>query len=115
MNRAITQGLTLLVWAVLSGAACAEPLPAAAGESQDVALPSSPANDSASASPSDAFRRMPPPEAGQLAIPCDRREGAARDACRAKLAAKYAEMDKLCRIVSSAEFPVCIKSAYAAD
>ncbi len=37
------------------------------------------------------------------------------EACRAQLAAKYAEMDKLCRIVSGPEFPICIKSAYSAD
>lgn len=47
--------------------------------------------------------------------PCDRRQGTGQEACRAQLAAKYAEMDKLCRIVSGTEFPVCIKSAYAAD
>jgi hypothetical protein len=47
--------------------------------------------------------------------PCDRREGTGQNACRAQLAAKYAEMDKLCRIVSGTEIPVCIKSAYAAD
>ena len=31
--------------------------------------------------------------------PCDPRAGTGQEACRAKLAAKYAEMDKLCRIV----------------
>jgi hypothetical protein len=35
--------------------------------------------------------------------------------CRAQLAAKYADMDKLCRSLSAAEFPTCIKSAYSAD
>ena len=48
--------------------------------------------------------------------PCDPRAGTGQEACRAKLAAKYAEMDKLCRIVSTgSEVPVCVKSAYAAD
>jgi len=47
--------------------------------------------------------------------PCDRRQGTGQEACRAQLAAKYAEMDKLCRAVPAAEFPTCIKSAYAAD
>jgi hypothetical protein len=46
---------------------------------------------------------------------CDRRQGTGLEACRAQLAAKYAEMDKLCRSLSAAEFPTCIKSAYSAD
>jgi hypothetical protein len=115
MNSPIIQSMTLLAWAVLFGTACAEPLPSTdAGEPQDIALAASPANDSASASPTDAFRRMAPPEIAQ-AVRCESREGSARDACRAKLAAKYAKMDKLCRVVSGTEIPVCIKSAYAPD
>jgi hypothetical protein len=46
---------------------------------------------------------------------CDRRQGTGLEACRAQLATKYAEMDKLCRSTSAAEFPTCIKSAYSAD
>ncbi len=63
-------------------------------------------------------QRLPPTEVRAYRDdrgPCDRRQGTGRDACRAQLAAKYAEMDKLCRIVSGTEIPVCIKSAYAAD
>ena len=47
---------------------------------------------------------------------CDRARGTGQAACRAQLAAKYAEIDHICRIVSpGTELPVCIKSAYAAD
>lgn len=63
-------------------------------------------------------QRLPPTEVRGQRVdrgPCDPRQGTGQEACRAQLAAKYAEMDKLCRIVSGTEIPVCIKSAYAAD
>jgi hypothetical protein len=64
-------------------------------------------------------QRLPPTEVQAYRedrAACDRRQGTGLEACRAQLAAKYAEMDKLCRSVSAAaEFPTCIKSAYSAD
>lgn len=67
----------------------------------------------------EPVQRMPPTEVRGVreppAQPCDRTQGTGQEACRAQLEAKYAAMDKLCRSVSSVEFPVCIKSAYAPD
>jgi hypothetical protein len=63
-------------------------------------------------------QRLPPTEVQAYRedrAACDRRQGTGQEACRAQLAAKYAEMDKLCRSLSVAEFPTCIKSAYSAD
>src|ERR1700737_4794102 len=74
------------------------------------------------AEPSNRFaeepQRLPPTEVRAYRedrAACDRAQGTGQDACRAQLAAKYAEMDKLCRGLSAAEFPTCIKSAYSAD
>jgi hypothetical protein len=82
-----------------------------------VAVP--PDNNAAAANKiAEEPQRLPPTEVQAYRedrAACDRRQGAGLEACRAQLAAKYAEMDKLCRNLSAAEFPTCIKSAYSAD
>jgi hypothetical protein len=60
-------------------------------------------------------QRLPPTEVQAYREDRAACQGRGVEACRAQLAAKYAEMDKLCRSASSAEFPTCIKSAYSAD
>jgi hypothetical protein len=75
-------------------------------------------NAAASSRVAEEPQRLPPTEVQAYRedrAACDRRQGAGLEACRAHLAAKYAEMDKLCRNLSAAEFPTCIKSAYSAD
>jgi hypothetical protein len=82
-----------------------------------VAVP--PDNNAAAANKiAEEPQRLPPTEVQAYRedrSACDRRQGTGLEACRAQLAAKYAEMDKLCRSLSAAEFPTCIKSAYSAD
>jgi hypothetical protein len=75
-------------------------------------------NASASSRVAEEPQRLPPTEVQAYRedrAACDRRQGTGQEACRAQLATKYAEMDKLCRSLSAAEFPTCIKSAYSAD
>lgn len=81
-----------------------------------VAVPAT-TNAAAASRVAEEPQRLPPTEVRayrDARVPCDRR-GVGQDACRAELAAKYAEMDRLCRSVSGTDIPVCIKSAYAAD
>jgi hypothetical protein len=82
-----------------------------------VAVP--PDNNAAAANKfAEEPQQLPPTEVQAYRVDraaCDRRQGTGLEACRAQLAAKYAEMDKLCRSLSAAEFPTCIKSAYSAD
>ena len=76
------------------------------------------ATQAASSRVAEEPQRLPPTEVRanrEDRGPCDPRQGTGQEACRAQLAAKYAEMDKLCRSLSAAEFPTCIKSAYSAD
>jgi hypothetical protein len=113
-----------------SGAAGAQNQPASGVPARDAADPSQgfivaiPATNGAAAgriAEEPAVQRMPPTVVRgyrdtQAQVPCDRTQSTGQEACRrAELAAKYAEMDKLCRTLSSAEFPTCIKSAYSAD
>ena len=82
-----------------------------------VALPQA-GNAASGNAAADEPQRLPPTEVRASrddSGSCESRQGTAQEACRARLAAKYAEMDRLCRIVSGTEIPVCIKSAYAAD
>lgn len=109
--------------AVLAGAARADVVgapqaPAATEPSQGfiVAVPQT--SGAAANKVAEEPQRLPPTEVRayrEERVACDRRQGTGQEACRAQLAARYAEMDKLCRIVSGTELPVCIKSAYAAD
>lgn len=124
MNRTLNRSMMLIAASLFAGAVCADVThapPDASANSADppegfiVAIPqnSAAAAKKVAAEPQHlsstevrAYRDQP--------ASCDRSRGT-REACRARLAAKYAEMDKLCRIVSGTEIPVCIKSAYAAD
>lgn len=125
LHRALTRSLILLAAPMFAVAVHADPASprAAADEPRQGFIVSVPPISSATA----ANKVADEPQAlrstqvqvqayrEDLAAPCDRRQGTGREACRAQLAAKYAAMDKLCRAVSAAEFPTCIKSAYAAD
>jgi hypothetical protein len=124
MDRTTIRSLVVIAAVVLAGAARADvagdaPDASAAEPSQGFIIAIPPASNAAAASKVAAEpARLPPTEVRAYRedrVPCDRREGLGQEACRAQLAAKYAEMDKLCRIVSGTEIPVCIKSAYAAD
>lgn len=124
MNRALNRGLMLIAASLFAGAVGADVTgtpPAASASPADspqgfiIAVPQ---NSAAAANVAEEPPRLPLTEVRAYRdepVPCDRSHGTASEACRAQLAAKYAEMDKLCRIVSGAEIPVCIKSAYAAD
>ena len=110
--------------AVFAGAACADVVggpqaPAATEPSQGFIVAVPQASGAAAANKvAEEPQRLPPTEVRayrEERVACDRRQGTGLEACRAQLAARYAEMDKLCRIASGAEFPVCVKSAYAAD
>lgn len=125
MNRTLNRSLMLIAASLFAGAVCADathaPPDASASsagppEGFIVAIPqsSAAAAKKVAAEPQHlsstevrAYRDQP--------ASCDRGRGTGSEACRAQLAAKYAEMDRLCRIVSGTEIPVCIKSAYAAD
>lgn len=127
MNRTSIRSLMLTVIALmLAGAVRADVTagPVVTNNSGEpaqgfiVAVP--PDNNAAAASKvAEEPQRLPPTDVQAYredrAGPCDRRQGTGLDACRAQLEAKYAEMDKLCRSLSAAEFPTCIKSAYSAD
>jgi hypothetical protein len=83
-----------------------------------VAIPPTNAAAAATIAEEKPVQHIPPTEVRGVRdtqAPCDPAQGRGQEACRAQLAAKYAAMDKLCRSVSSVEFPVCIKSAYAPD
>jgi hypothetical protein len=131
-KRGLTPGVVLIVTAICAGVAGAQGTGGqAAGRTAEpaqgfiVAVP--PASNAKAASQftqeqpnaADEPQRLPPTEVRAYRTeraPCDHPQGQGPDACRAQLAAKYAEMDKLCRIASGgSELPVCIKSAYAAD
>jgi hypothetical protein len=124
MNGASIRSLTLIAFAVASVAVHADVTagPAANGSTEPaqgfiVAVPPE-SNASASSRVAEEPQRLPPTEVQAYRedrAACDRRQGTGLEACRAQLAAKYAEMDKLCRSLSAAEFPTCIKSAYSAD
>lgn len=124
MTGTISIRLVVVAAALFAGAVRADVVggsqaPAATEPSQGfiVAVPQT--NGAAAANKiSEEPQRLPPTEVRayrEERVACDRRQGVGQDACRAQLAAKYAEMDRLCRSASGAEFPVCIKSAYAAD
>jgi hypothetical protein len=124
MNRTSIRSLMLIALAVFTGAVRADvtagPAVTNSGEPAQgfiVAVP--PDNNAAAANKiAEEPQRLPPTEVQAYRedrAACDRRQGTALEACRAQLAAKYAEMDKLCRNLSAAEFPTCIKSAYSAD
>lgn len=124
MDRTTIRSLTVIAAIVFAGAVRADvaadaPGASAAEPSQGFIVAIPPASNAAAAGRvAEDPARLPPTEVRAYRedrVPCDRREGLGQEACRAKLAAKYAEMDKLCRIVSGTEIPVCIKSAYAAD
>ena len=124
MNRTSIRSLTLIALAVASVAARADVIegPAVKGSAEPaqgfiVAVPPE-SNASASSRVAEEPQRLPPTEvraSREDRGPCDPRQGTGQEACRAQLAARYAEMDKLCRGLSAAEFPTCIKSAYSAD
>jgi hypothetical protein len=124
MNRTSIRSLMLIGLALVAGAVRADvtagPPTTGAGEPAQgfiVAVPPE-SNASASSRVAEEPQRLPPTEvraSREDRGPCDPRQGTGQEACRAQLAAKYAEMDKLCRSVSAAEFPTCIKSAYSAD
>jgi hypothetical protein len=124
MNRTSIRSLMLIALAVFTGAVRADvtagPAVTNSGEPAQgfiVAVP--PDNNAAAANKiAEEPQRLPPTEVQAYRedrAACDRRQGAGLEACRAQLAAKYAEMDKLCRNLSAAEFPTCIRSAYSAD
>ena len=127
MNRTSIRSLMLMALAlVFAGAVRADvtagpAVPKNSGEPAQGFIVAGPPDNNASAASRVAQepQRLPPTEVQgyreDRAGPCDRRQGTGLDACRAQLEAKYAEMDKLCRSVSAAEFPTCIKSAYSAD
>jgi hypothetical protein len=124
MNRTSIRSLVLIALAVFAGAVRADvtagPAVTNAGEpGQGFIIAVPPDNNAAAANKvAEEPQRLPPTEVQAYRedrASCDRRQGTGVEACRAQLAAKYAEMDKLCRSVSAAEFPTCIKSAYSAD
>jgi hypothetical protein len=123
MNRTSIGSLMLIALAVFASAVRADVTagPAATKSTEPaqgfiVAVP--PDNNAAAANKvAEEPLRLPPTEVQAYRedrAACDRRQGTGQEACRAQLAAKYAEMDKLCRNLSAAEFPTCIKS-YSAD
>jgi hypothetical protein len=124
MNRTSIRSLMLIALAVFAGAVSADVIagPAVTNSTEPaqgfiVAVPpdnTAPASNKVAEEP----QRLPPTEVQAYRedrAACDRRQGTGVEACRAQLAAKYAEMDKLCRSASAAELPTCIKSAYSAD
>ena len=125
MHRALARSLILMAAPMLGAAVHAGPAtpPSPGGdEPRQGFIVSVPPISSATAANKVADEPpAPPPTQVQVRAyrddlaPCDRRQGTGQETCRAQLAAKYAEMDKLCRAVSAAELPTCIKSAYAAD
>src|SRR6478752_6816300 len=124
MKRTSIRSLTLVALAVFSVAVRADVTagPAVNGSTEPaqgfiVAVPPE-SNASASSRVAEEPQRLPPTEVQAYRedrAACDRRQGTGQEACRAQLATKYAEMDKLCRSLSAAEFSTCIKSAYSAD
>ena len=124
MNRTSSRNVMLIVLAVLAGAVHADvtagPAVTNSGEPAQGFIVAVPPDNNATAANKVAEepQRLPPTEVRAYRedrAACDRRQSTGLEACRAQLAAKYAEMDKLCRSVSAAELPTCIKSAYAAD
>jgi hypothetical protein len=124
MHRVLTRSLILMVAPMLAVAVHAGPAspPAGADEPKQGFIVAVPPISSATAANkvADEPQALPSTQVQVQAYrddvaPCDRRQGTGQEACRAQVAAKYAEMDKLCRATSAAEFPTCIKSAYAAD
>jgi len=123
MARTPLRSLVVIAAILFAGAVRADVTPGApdtsvAEPSQGfiVAVPAT-SNAAGASRVAEEPRRLPPTEVRayrDARVPCDR-PGAGQDACRPQLAAKYAEMDKLCRSASGADIPVCIKSAYAAD
>ncbi len=124
MSRTSIRSLMLIALAVSAGAIRADVTagPAVNGSTEPaqgfiVAVPPE-SNASASSRVAEEPQRLPPTEVQAYRedrAACDRRQGTGLETCRAQLATKYAEMDKLCRSTSAAEFPTCIKSAYSAD
>ncbi len=117
MNRTSIRSLMLIGLALVGGAVRADVTAGEPPQGFIVAVPQE-SNASASSRVAEEPQRLPPTEvraSREDRGPCDPRQGTGQEACRAQLAAKYAEMDKLCRSVSAAEFPTCIKSAYSAD
>ncbi|HEY7943521.1 MAG TPA: hypothetical protein VIH15_03355 [Casimicrobiaceae bacterium] len=129
MNRALTQSLMLvagIAFAGMAGAEGGQPAPnAKVTQAHPISGPQSPGAAAPAVSGTELPamgaeepKRLPSTEVRgyrEAPVACDRRQDPGSEACRAQLAAKYAEMDKLCRIVSGPEFPICIKSAYSAD
>ena len=124
MNRTSTRNLMLIALAVFAGAVRADvtagpPVTNSAEPAQGFIVAVPPDNNAAAANKfAEEPQGLPPTEVQAYRedrAACDRRQGTGLEACRAQLANKYAEMDKLCRSTSAAEFPTCIKSAYSAD
>ena len=124
MNRTSTQSLMLIALAAFAGAVRADvtagaPVTNSAEPAQGFIVAVPPDNNAAAATKfAEEPQRLPPTEVQAYRedrSACDRRQGTGAEGCRAQLAAKYAEMDKLCRSTAAAEFPTCIKSAYSAD
>ena len=124
MNRTSTQSLMLIALAAFAGAVGADvtagpPVTNSAEPAQGFIVAVPPDNNAAAATKfAEEPQRLPPTEVQAYRedrSACDRRQGTGAEGCRAQLAAKYAEMDKLCRSTAAAEFPTCIKSAYSAD
>ncbi|MGH8713786.1 MAG: hypothetical protein ACREYB_07255 [Casimicrobiaceae bacterium] len=127
MNRALLNSMMFIVAASLAGVAGADGDRSPAGVPEAHATTGAQGPGAAAAPISGTelpsmgakeTRQLPPERVNGYRdeqVPCDRRHGTGKEACRAQLAAKYAEMDKLCRIVSGSELPVCIRSAYSAD
>ncbi|MEP6997396.1 MAG: hypothetical protein ABI900_07085 [Betaproteobacteria bacterium] len=124
MIRGLGRSLLLIaasVFALAAGADVAGAPPAASATEPSqgfiVAMPPT-SNATAANKVAEEPQRLPPTEVRgyrDVRVPCDPRQGMGQEACREQLAAKYAEMDRLCRVVSGTELPVCIKSAYAPD
>jgi hypothetical protein len=121
MSRISIPSLMVITLAVCAGAARADVTagPAATEPAQGFIVAVPPDNNATAANKfAEEPQRLPPTEvraSREDRGPCDPRQGTGQEACRAQLAAKYAEMDKLCRNLSAAELPNCIKSAYAPD
>ena len=116
MNRTSIRSLTLVALAAFAVSVRAD-ITAEPAQGFIVAGPPE-SNAGASSRVAEEPQRLPTTEVRASRLdrgPCDPRQGTGQEACRAQLAAKYAEMDKLCRSLSAAEFPTCIKSAYSAD
>lgn len=123
MRRALAHSLFIIAASVaLAGAATADDVLPAPSSAQAQARPGDASLPTGTPLPvmgAEQPRQISPSEVRghrDERLPCDPRQPGGQETCRAQLAAKYADMDRLCRIASSgSELPVCIRSAYAAE